>query len=84
MKHTIKIRRAISMSSIGSLVETRSAMLEAIPASVLATASSRQIADLLDANWALAQRSKASAAEAACDEGAIWDANRQRLREIAA
>jgi hypothetical protein len=83
-QHTIKINRALRASAIGGCPASAAAMLAAIPQSVLATASSRQIAELIDANWSLAQEAKALAERASIDQGAIWDARQQRLRDIAA
>lgn len=82
--HSIKINRALRQSSIGTNPASASAMLAGIPASIIEAVTSRQLADLLDANWSLAQETKALAALAWIDEGAIWDARQQRLRDIAA
>lgn len=81
--HSIKINRALRQSSIGANPASASAMLAGIPASIIQTATSRQLADLLDASWSLTQESKAIAARSWIDEGAIWDARQQRLRDIA-
>ena len=58
-RHAIKINRAMRMSDIGRYPASADAMLRAIPASILAVAPARAVADLLDANWHLAQASKA-------------------------
>lgn len=59
-------------------------MLDAIPAEVVAALTSRQLAALLDAMWQTACASKALANREAIAEGAIWDARRGQMREIAA
>ncbi len=80
----IKIKRALRLAAVGDLPETSGAMLAALPAETVAALTARQLAGLLDAAWRLVQASKALAERAACDEGAVWDARAQRLRELAA
>lgn len=82
--HTIKINRALAGAAIGRNPGSALDMLAAIPATVIDALPARLLAELLDANWSLAQASKALAHTDACAEGAIWDARRQQLREIAA
>ena len=79
----IKINRARKLSKIGNNYGSFDAMLAAVPAGVIAALSSAQLATLIDANWSLAQASKGIAERDACAEGAIWDARRGTLREIA-
>ena len=59
-------------------------MLRANRDEVIAALTARLIAQLIDANWALASASKAIAAAAAVETGIIWDARQGRSREIAA
>jgi hypothetical protein len=58
-------------------------MLDAVPPAILSALPSAALADLLDAMWQLAERSKSAAIAAAIDDGALWDARAGRLREIA-
>lgn len=81
--HTIKVNRALSLASIGGCPGSAGDMLGAIPTAVIEALPSRLLAELLDANWRLAQRSKALANAEAVAEGAVWDARHQRLREVA-
>lgn len=76
--HSIKIKRALKLSTIGSCSGSAIAMLDAIPQSVVAALTSAQLADLIDANWRLAGASKAIAERDAVAEGAVWDARNQR------
>lgn len=80
--HTIKVNRALRMSDIGAYPSSASAMLAAIPSSVIDRLPAREIAALLDANWRLAGKSKAIACADAIAEGMIWDAKGQCHREI--
>ncbi|QIG79976.1 hypothetical protein [Stakelama tenebrarum] len=82
--HPIKINRALNAAAIGSCPGSASDMLAAIPDSVVAALPGRLLAELLDANWQLAQRSKSLAAREALDEGAVWDDRRERMIELAA
>lgn len=77
----IKVNRALTMSQIGNNPASAAAMLAAIPNDVILALPSRMIAQILDANWRLAQNSKAIALRDALSDGAIWDG--QRSREIA-
>lgn len=80
---TIKINRALKLAAIGTNPGSAADMLAAIPADVIEALPARLLAELLDANWSLACRSKSLADAAACDEGAVWDARHQRLRAVA-
>ncbi len=81
--HTIKVNRAMSLAAIGAYPESARAMLRAIPTIVVAALTSRQLAALLDANWALARNSKAVAARAVLDDGGVWDATRGQFAALA-
>jgi hypothetical protein len=83
MQHDIKINRALRSAAIGRFPGSVAAMLGALPRGVIASVSSRVLADLLDAAWALAQESKAAALRDAIDEGAIWDSRRQVMVGLA-
>lgn len=82
--HSIKISRALAQSGVGRYPGSAHAMLAAVPESIVAALTSRQIADMLDAMWSACQTAKADANREAVDEGAVWDARRQTLRELAA
>lgn len=82
--HAIKINRALRLAGIGSCHGSAMAMLDYVPASVRAALSGAELGELLDALWRACQDAKALAAREAIGEGAIWDARRQRLREIGA
>lgn len=81
---SIKINRALKLASIGANPDSAAAMLEVIPAEAIKAVTAHQLAAMLDAVWRACQASKAIATREALDEGAIWDAGRGRLREIAA
>lgn len=53
-----KITRAIRKSTVGEFPRTFSSMLEYVPASAMAKLSSTEIAELVDAFWSCAQKSK--------------------------
>lgn len=81
---SIKVNRALALANIGRNPGSAQAMLDAIPADVVAALTARRLAQMLDAMWRLAGASKALAAHDAIAEGAIWDARTGRLRSIAA
>jgi hypothetical protein len=81
---SIKINRAQKLAAIGRCPGSFIAMLEAIPASAIETLNSRELAELIDANWRLAGASKAIAASDALSEGGVWDHRNQRFRELRA
>ena len=62
----IKITRAHKKSSIGDCPLSAQAMLESIPSQIIAKLTSDDLAALMDANWQLAQRSKAIALREGC------------------
>ena len=82
--HTRKVDKAVRMSGISDHSESAAVMLRAIPDEVIAALPARLIAQLIDANSALAGASKAIAAAEAVETGIIWDARQGRSREIAA
>ena len=79
---SIKIERARKLSLTGNYPASFGAMLAAIPASIVDALTSRQLAELIDANWTLAQASKAIANREALAEGAVWDARAQAFRSL--
>lgn len=81
--HQIKVKRALAMSSVGKTPASAQAMIAAIPDAVIDNLPARLIAQLLDANMALARASKDIAIRDAINEGAVWDSSRQAMREIA-
>jgi len=82
--NSIRVKRALALSQIGAYPGSAQAMLNAIPPAVVAALPARLIAELLDANWRLAQEAKAIAEKDAIQEGAVWDATTVRHREVAA
>jgi hypothetical protein len=80
--HQIKVNRALRQSKIGKHPASASAMLRAVPNSVVAKVSSRELAEMLDAMWSLAEKSKAIANSEAISEGAVWDSQKQEFREL--
>jgi hypothetical protein len=80
---SIKINRALKASRVGRFPGSADAMLERIPASVVAHLTGAALAEMADAMWDACQESKIIAASDACNEGAVWDVRRGRLRELA-
>lgn len=81
---TIKVNRALKIATIGDCPGSASDMLGLIPAAVIQQVNSRTLAALIDGMWQACQASKAIAAREAIDEGAIWDARRERMVELVA
>ena len=77
----LKINRAYAKSKIGSYPASREAMLDYIPAGVVAALASQQLAEMLDAMWSACQDAKRIAAQDAMRNGCIWDGT--QMREIA-
>lgn len=80
----IKVRRALSRAAVGRYPASASVMLDRIPTSTRAALTSAALAELLDSLWVASQGDKALAIRDAITEGAVWDGERQALREIAA
>ena len=81
--HSIRVKRAIALSILYDVPSSAAAMVRAIPEDVVSSISARLLAQVIDANWRLAQEAKAIAARDAVREGIIWDADQQRHRVIA-
>lgn len=81
--HTTKVNRALRLSSIGRYGASASAMLQTIPDEVIAALSARHIASILDANWGLAQMSKAIASREIIENGFVWDTRKNRAVDLA-
>lgn len=81
-RNTIKVNRALKLCDIGAHQVSAAAMLDAIPDAIIEALPARMIAQLIDANWALAQDAKAIAVRDAIEDGAVWDGH--KMREIAA
>lgn len=81
---TIKIKRARALSTIGACPGSFDAMLAHVPGDVREALTSAQLAHMIDGLWRACGASKAIATQDACAEGAIWDAQSCRMREIAA
>lgn len=67
--HSIKINRALKLSTIGDCGGSADDMLRMIPAATVARLRSRELAELLDAMWTACSASKAIAAREIIDEG---------------
>ena len=80
---TRKINKARKIAIIGNCGRSFAAMLACIPNNIILDITSRQLADLLDANWRLANASKAIANHDAISEGAVWDHQNSRFCELA-
>jgi queuine/archaeosine tRNA-ribosyltransferase len=81
--HQIKINRATRLADVGRYPSTCSAMMRHLPAELFKRATAAEIAMAMHALWAACRESKSIAIRDAIDEGAIWDARQQRMREIA-
>jgi len=79
----IKIEKGRKKSSIGSGPMTWRVHLDAVPPSVVGRLTSTELAELIDSMRGLTEATKAFHEREIVDEGAIWDARQQRLREIA-
>ena len=75
--HTIKVKRASKIASIGKYPGTWNALLAHVPHELVQTLTVRQLAQTVDVLWACAQASKAIATREAISEGGVWD-SRQR------
>jgi hypothetical protein len=82
--HQTKIHRALRSAAIGQFPASAEAMLEHVPACVVARLTGSELGELLDALWTCANRSKALHAAEVIAEGAVWDTRREAFREIAA
>lgn len=80
----IKINRALKLSHVFRFPGSAGAMLDRIPEDVIEALSGARLAQLLDAMWDACQEAKGLAARDACSEGAVWDARRGKLRDLAA
>jgi hypothetical protein len=78
----IKTSKALRKASIGVNPGSASAMLALIPARIQDRLPASDLAQLVDAIWRACQASKSIAAAEILDEGAIWDARKQRLVEL--
>lgn len=78
----IKINRALRLSKIGKCPQSAADMLAALPWSAIGRLRAVDLAELVDAMWAVASRSKAIAVADAIAEGYVWDAGRQCERRI--
>lgn len=82
--HRRKVKRALQIAAIGAHPLSASTMLDAMPASALDALTGAQLAEMIDAMWAVAGASKALAESAAIENGFIWDARRGVSKDIAA
>lgn len=79
----IKIERARRLSSTGNYPATFDAMLGHVSPTVIASVTGITLAHIIDDLYDASQAAKTIANREAVDEGAVWDANQQRHREIA-
>lgn len=82
--HEIKLGRARRISAIGQHPATYAAISRHLPDTLIARASAKEIAAVIDALYACAQEAKAIAAHDIISEGYVWDSRTQRHRELAA
>jgi hypothetical protein len=80
----IKINRALRLADVGRFPGSAWAMLDHVPASVVAALTARQLAAMLDGLWDACREAKGIATSEACADGVVWDVKRQALREIGA
>jgi len=80
--HQIKIGRAIKLASIGRYHRSCDAMLKHVQPELIDRLTAGELAMVLDALWACAQKSKGIAEREIVAEGAVWDATSQRLIEL--
>jgi hypothetical protein len=80
---TRKMQEAIKQTTLGQFHRTATAITESIPEVVANELSVDALSSLLMAMHKHWQSAMAFAEAAACDEGCIWDAKQQKLREIA-
>lgn len=83
MAHSIKINRALKLSTIGAHAGSAEAMLESVPDSVIKALPSRQLAQMIDALWQHSSATKAIAARAIIAEGGVWDSRANAFRPLA-
>ena len=82
MQHSIKINRAVKLSSIGKYPTSCSAMLGHVPQTLIDRLTAAELAEVLDSLWSCAQKSKAIHERDIVAEGAVWDAKSERLIEL--
>lgn len=78
----IKYSRSKDAAKRGEYNNSFDAMYREIPESVKAALTSKRIAELVDAMWNVAQKSKAIANREAIEIGAVWDEKAQKHRDI--
>lgn len=81
---SIKIDRAMKLSTTGRYPQTFFAMLAHVSPSVIESVSGRTLAHIIDDLYDASAAAKAIAASDIVDAGAVWDARRQCHRDIAA
>jgi hypothetical protein len=79
---TTKMQEAIEKTSLCHFHRTAMAVTESIPEVVAQELSVDALATLMMAMHKHWHSAMAFAEAAACDEGCIWDAKQQKLREI--
>ncbi len=79
----VKYDRAMAKAHVGCFPGSAAAMWDRIPRDAIDALTSTQIAHLLDAMWDACQEAKLLAEAEAVSNGAVWDAQNQRLREVA-
>jgi hypothetical protein len=81
--HSVKINRAFTQSQIGKFPRARAEALSLIPGSLLPWISSSSLALLLDALDQSHRNGRTVEAQSILAEGAIYDPQQNKLREIA-
>lgn len=72
---SIKLTRAAKVAKIGNYPSSFSAMAKFLPESVITKLSSREIADMIDEMWSLANNSKSIATDEAIENGGVYKNN---------
>ena len=80
----VKDTRARRLSSTGGHPLTYAANLQQVPGSLHDALTGRQLAELVDLLRLQYLRGMAEGEAVACDQGYVWDARRQAMRDVAA
>lgn len=81
---TAKNNRVAKLCDLARYPESYRAMADAVPVAVWDALPARLIAELIEANWRLAQKSKALADRETIENGFVWDEGREGGRNIGA
>lgn len=79
-----KYNCAMKLSKIGPYGHSFGAMWEMIPESAKSRLPASALAEMVDAMWAVSQRSKRIAEEEAIENGSVWDHRNDRAVDLVA